>query len=392
MLGERVKKFTKLMFTGLTMALCVVAFSPSVKTEATMLQESEPNDNPAQANQLPLNMWMKGTVQGNDQDWYQFTISQSGVSQIEIARDAENTYEDYTWAVSLEDANRHQLAYFYTNSKNYKIGLAPGKYYIRLNQSHGYSVAFSYNLKVSHTPSDSWEQERYYGDKSLSNANIVYANKIYTGKLYCRDDVDWYRFKLNGNNKLSLRFTIDDTVLNPEIWRIELIEYNSRKSLGRYDLDTNETLTVDKCSGDLIVKVWSGYGGAIGDIYHLQLATTPIISSSNTNVKPSTSSTKKPATVKKPSATKITSIKAGKRKATVRWKKASNATGYYVYRSTSPRGKYKKVATITGRTYYTDKKSLKSRKNYYYKVVSIRKSGSKVLKSKASGYKRVKVK
>lgn len=56
MLGERVKKFTKLMFTGLTMALCVVAFSPSVKTEATMLQESEPNDNPAQANQLPLNM------------------------------------------------------------------------------------------------------------------------------------------------------------------------------------------------------------------------------------------------------------------------------------------------------------------------------------------------
>lgn len=210
--------------------------------------------------------------------------------------------------------------------------------------------------------------------------------------MYCRDDVDWYRFKLNGNNKLSLRFTIDDTVSNPEIWRIELIEYNSRKSLGRYDLDTNETLTVDKCSGDLIVKVWSGYGGAIGDIYHLQLATTPIISSSNTNVKPSTSSTKKPATVKKPSVTKITSIKAGKRKATVRWKKASNATGYYVYRATSPRGKYKKVATVTGRTYYTDKKSLKSRKNYYYKVVSIRKSGSKVLKSKASGYKRVKVK
>ena len=210
--------------------------------------------------------------------------------------------------------------------------------------------------------------------------------------MYCRDDVDWYRFKLNGNNKLSLRFTIDDTVSNPEIWRIELIEYNSRKSLGRYDLDTNETLTVDKCSGDLSVKVWSGYGGAIGDIYHLQLATTPIISSSNTNVKPSTSSTKKPATVKKPSVTKITSIKAGKRKATVRWKKASNATGYYVYRATSPRGKYKKVATVTGRTYYTDKKSLKSRKNYYYKVVSIRKSGSKVLKSKASGYKRVKVK
>ena len=208
--------------------------------------------------------------------------------------------------------------------------------------------------------------------------------------MYCGYDVDWYRFKLTGNNKLSLRFTIDDSVANPGTWKIELQEYNSRKIFETYYVHANETLTVDKCSGDFIVKVieWSG---AVDDIYHLQLSATPLTSYSNTTVKPSTGSTKT-STIKKPSATKITSIKAGKRKATIRWKKASRATGYYVYRATSPRGKYKKVATVTGKTSYTDKKSLKRKKNYYYKVVSIRKSGSKVVKAKASAYKRVKIK
>ena len=202
--------------------------------------------------------------------------------------------------------------------------------------------------------------------------------------------MDWYRFKLTGNNKLSLKFIIDDSVANPGHWRIQLQEYNSRKIFETYSVNANETLTVDKCSGDFVVKVSNDYG-AVDDIYHLQLSATPLTSYSNTTVKPSTGSTKT-STIKKPSATKITSIKAGKRKATIRWKKASKATGYYVYRATSPRGKYKKVATVTGKTSYTDKKSLKRKKNYYYKVVSIRKSGSKVVKAKASAYKRVKIK
>lgn len=377
MVGEKVRKLTKLMFTGLTMALCVAAFSPAAKTEAAMLQESEPNDNPATANKLPLNTWLKGdTEHWWEEDWYQFTIPQGGMTQIQLVKDNEST-NTTQWYVKLEDANRHEITSGYTSSLDYKIGLAPGKYFFKVERDGGI-----YNLRVNHTASTLWEQERYYGEKSLANANIAYANKIYTGMMYCYRDVDWYRFKLTGNNKLSLRFTIDDSVANPSTWRVELQEYNSRKALGSYYVNANETLTVNKCSGDFVVKICS-YGSVEDDIYHLQLTSKPI-----TTAKPAT----KPATVKNPAATAITSIKAGKRSATLRWKKASNATGYYVYRATSPRGTYKKVATVTGKTYYTDKKSLKSKKNYYYKVVSIRKSGSKVLKAKASGYKGVKIK
>jgi len=387
MLGERVKKFTKLMFTGLTMALCVVTFSPAAKAEAATLQESEPNDNPAQANQLPLNTWVKGKMDDEydyDVDWYQFTIPKRGVSQIEMIPDSTNT-SGVGWKVSVQDVNRHEMLQISgRTAESYKLGLAPGKYYMKVSGIHQTFVdnTHPYNLRINYSESEEWEIEQYYENKNFSNANNILPNKKYTGNMYSERDVDYYRVKINGKQQTTVTFSIDDTVSSPGRWMVELIEYNTRKSLGFYTTSENLTRTV-QCNGDLIIKVSTGlWWYAEGDIYHVQAAVK--------NANKTTTPVK--ATVKKPSATKITSIKAGKRKATVRWKKASNATGYYVYRSTSPRGKYKKVTTVTGRTYYTDKKSLKSKKNYYYKVVSIRKSGSKVLKSKASGYKRVKVK
>lgn len=387
MLGERVKKFTKLMFTGLTMALCVVTFSPAAKAEAATLQESEPNDNPAQVNQLPLNTWVKGKMDDEydyDVDWYQFTIPKRGVSQIEMIPDSTNT-SGVGWKVSVQDVNRHEMLQISgRTAESYKLGLAPGKYYMKVSGIHQTFVdnTHPYNLRINYSESEEWEIEQYYENKNFSNANNILPNKKYTGNMYSERDVDYYRVKINGKQQTTVTFSIDDTVSSPGRWMVELIEYNTRKSLGFYTTSENLTRTV-QCNGDLIIKVSTGlWWYAEGDIYHVQAAVK--------NANKTTTPVK--ATVKKPSATKITSIKAGKRKATVRWKKASNATGYYVYRSTSPRGKYKKVTTVTGRTYYTDKKSLKSKKNYYYKVVSIRKSGSKVLKSKASGYKRVKVK
>lgn len=379
MLREKVERVAKTVFAGLTMALCVAAFSPAAPVEAATLQESEPNETPAEANQLPLNTWMRGVSQVyGDEDWYQFVIPQSGVSQVQLALGEDNPDDDSEWYVTLLDEDRHQFNNFYVKSgKTYALGLAPGKYYVKVKQKNRYGEKDSYNLRVNYTASDSWEREIYYGNKNPENANIAYVNKVYTGNLYSYADVDWYRFKLTGNNKLSLRFAMDDTVSNPGEWKIELSEYNSRKVLGTYRLDTNETLTINKCSGDLLVKVSNG-SYAAGDIYHLQLQ--------RSEIKPAA----KP--VVKPGTTKITSIKAGKRRAAIYWKKASNATGYYVYRATSPRGKYTRIATVTGKTSYLDKKSLKSKKNYYYKIVSIRKSGSKVLTSKASAYKGVKIK
>lgn len=355
MLREKVTKLAKIMFTGLTMALCVTALNPAVTAKAEdMLQESEPNDNPATANQLPLNTWMKGEPSDSyDEDWYQFAIQNPGESHIEIRPDASVSDDRCEWSVTLYDANRRKLRSWGAHSwSDYQFGWTPGKYYICVEQLRYWDT---YNLKVNYTPSNNWEQERYYGDKNLNNANIISLNKQYTGNLYNSDDVDYYRIKLKGTNGISLKFLIDDTVANPGEWRIQFIEYKSRKSLDYYYVSTNETLTIPRCSGDLLIKI-SSYSGAYWDLYHIQ-ATSKL------------------------SATEITSLKGGTHSANLRWKKVSNATGYYIYRSTSENGYYKKVATVKRKTSYTDKKSLKNRGYYYYKIVAYRKSGSKTLKS-----------
>lgn len=392
MLREKAVKFAKVMFTGLMLSFGMTVLAPASPVEAEILEESEPNDNPATADVLPLNTWIKGETPYNsysDEDWYTFTILQGGASQVEILPTEDNTYGS-KWEVAILDENRHELSHFTGNSvKSYVLGLAPGRYYIKVER---WSNNGTYNLRVRYTMSEQWEKEQYYGNKSLSNANTAYVNNIYTGVMYCSNDVDYYRFKLNGTNKVSVKFNIDDTVSNPGRWRIEFIEYNSRKSLGNRTLSTNETLTVPSCSGDLIVKVES-WSGAAGDIYHLQAFSESLDAGKpGTGGSTSGSSGTTGTIVSKPASTSITSIKAGKQKATIYWKKASNATGYYLYRSTSANGTYKKIATVTGKTSYTDKKSLKSKQTYYYKVISFRKSGSKVLRSKASPYKKVKIK
>ena len=71
--------------------------------------------------------------------------------------------------------------------------------------------------------------------------------------------------------------------------------------------------------------------------------------------------------LKKTSVTKLT---AGTGKLTLTYNKVSGASGYQIYRATSKKGTYKRVAT-TKNTTYTNK-SLSRNKTYYYKVRAYR--------------------
>lgn len=363
MLREKVTKLAKIMFTGLTMALCVTVVNPAVTAKADMLQESEPNDNLATANQLPLNTWMRGIMEADnyETDWYRFTIQQNSQTSIELI--ANDLNRNSFWYIKLYDSKRRELC-SWENARTLTsktLGWAPGEYYLRIYHTSNWGSGWescSYDLMIHNTPTNLWEKERYYGDKNLSNCNIVSLNKAYSGCLYCSYDVDYYRLKLKGTNGISFKFVMDETVTDPGRWKVEFFEYKSRNLLESYRISTNETLTVPRCSGDLLVKI-SNDSYASGDIYHFQAAS-------------------------RPSATQITSLKGGTHSANLRWKKVSNATGYYIYRKEMGSEYYTKVANVKGKTSYTDKKSLKKSGYYYYKIVAYRKSGSKTLKSAAS--------
>lgn len=93
---------------------------------------------------------------------------------------------------------------------------------------------------------------------------------------------------------------------------------------------------------------------------------------------------------KKPTGVKATAQKG--KKAKVKWKKVSNASGYEIYRATKKNGKYKKVTTITKKTLSFTNKSLKKGKTYYYKVRAYRLMGGKKVYGLYSDIVKVKVK
>lgn len=89
-----------------------------------------------------------------------------------------------------------------------------------------------------------------------------------------------------------------------------------------------------------------------------------------------------------PPTTKITKVKKSGNSLVISWKKISSCDRYEIYRATSKKGKYKKIATIKGKSKisYKDKKAKKGKK-YYYKVKACKKVSGTLYKSGWSNVK-----
>ncbi len=136
---------------------------------------------------------------------------------------------------------------------------------------------------------------------------------------------------------------------------------STSKSSGYKNVKTVKTLT------------WTDSKLTTGKTYYYKVEATA------KNAKSSTSKvvSAKPV-LSVPSSVKVTS--SSYNKTTVTWKKVTGATSYKVYRATSKKGTYKKVATVKTLK-WTDSK-LKTGKTYYYKVRSYNKTAN-------SGYSKV---
>ncbi|MGN0659795.1 MAG: PQQ-binding-like beta-propeller repeat protein [Emergencia sp.] len=118
----------------------------------------------------------------------------------------------------------------------------------------------------------------------------------------------------------------------------------------------------------------------------------PVFTSVDIKVNSKAVSAKNAAAKKAIKASRVSSVKvtAGKKKATVTWKKVSGATGYQVSRATSKNGTYKVMKTTTSLKYTNT--SLTSGKTYYYKVRAYRTINGVKYYGKWSVIKSVKVK
>ncbi|MCQ4637925.1 hypothetical protein NE619_14410 [Anaerovorax odorimutans] len=64
--------------------------------------------------------------------------------------------------------------------------------------------------------------------------------------------------------------------------------------------------------------------------------------------------------------------KAGKKKATIKWRKRNDADKYQIYRAVKKNGAYKKVKTTSKKASSWTNKKLKKGKKYYYKVRAVK--------------------
>lgn len=134
--------------------------------------------------------------------------------------------------------------------------------------------------------------------------------------------------------------------------------------------------TVDGIEGDADINFW--FGEVRTRAYNIR--TIPKVE------------TPKPVTA--PKRVTIKSAKAGKKKATVKWKKVSGAKGYQIQYSTKKSFKKKYTKTKTTRKTKIVIKKLKKKKTYYFRVKAYKTDAAKkkVYSKKWSKIKKVKIK
>ena len=88
-----------------------------------------------------------------------------------------------------------------------------------------------------------------------------------------------------------------------------------------------------------------------------------------------------------PAKVKNLKASAGEATVTLKWKRVSNATGYYIYRVDTSTNTLTKIATVnSGKTTTVKVKKLTNKTKYTFCVSAFRKSGSKRLEGKKSSY------
>lgn len=229
-----------------------------------------------------------------------------------------------------------------------------------------------YDLTVMQTAASSWESEP---NGTTKTAVSMKMGKKYNGITGTEADEDYYKLSVPASGKLKVRFSSHNSNSSDRVgrgWGVVIYDKKSNEVTKMQEVKTVDSVSFNVKKGAYYIKIVgsNSWAAPVGCRYTL-LADY----------------------VKAPSAPKISTIKAEKKSAVVKWKKVSGANGYYVYRSTSKKGGFKKVQTMKKASALSWKnKKLKSGRKYYYKVAAYKKVKGMTVVSSYSVVKSVKVK
>lgn len=373
------KRMIAFLITFFMMATMVPFVTRTGVSHGASNWETEDNGGYKTADPITVNTTWYGKIgEHYEEDYYWFRTSKAGVVTLNFHHPYVNSPNEY-WTVYLMDDEFHTISFeevtgTQTNVIFSKMGLPAGTYYVIVEDASFYypHSSVTYDFRVNFSTSSVWETESNNG-KTVADAVRIgtrfYGNIAYY-KMYT--DEDYYWFPIRTKTKLNLNFSHGYINNAQDFWNISVFDQKYHY-IADFSVKGNKTSTTKNLgylsAGNYYIKVDSANNKSTKDYSFLLLKNN------------------------KPNSTSFRSLKAGKRKIVLSWKKSSDATGYQIYRATKKNGKYKKIKTIKKRNTikYTNKR-LKKGKRYYYKVRAYKKVSGKTYYSSFSKAKSKKVK
>lgn len=306
--------------------------------------ETELNDNVADAEAISTNKTYYGSATGVyriDTDYYKFTLPKDGKINISLIHDYLDSYIE--WDVELLNSNYNTVDEYSISAdegtlNTSNLGLAAGTYYIKIDSEEA-----EYNFRVNYTASSYWEKEL---NNNYKTATPISMNTSYNGNVSNYNPIDFYKFTKSKAGYASIYTNAPSGI--------------GGISLAVYDSNMNELTSQE--------YPWYNYEGVASmrlDTPYLKLGTYYVKYDHgySSGIRDYTISVRD---VKPVGSTKINAYGYGVGANKITWNKATNATGYKIYRATSKNGKYTYIKATKSK-YYIDKK-VKKGKTYYYKV------------------------
>ena len=220
--------------------------------------EKEYNNEYTSASYVEVNKEYSGSLMNSDDiDYYYFTLSSPAMIAIDFSHTIIESSSTY-WIVEIytDELKKIERVSVTGNEADLvfpSVGLPAGKYYIKVQD---YSTStIDYHFTLGCTVSDYWEKE--INDEFVS-ASAMILNSTYHGSLCTTDDIDYFKFSLSSNSKVSLDFVHELFDSSSTYWKIHLYdssydEIMNTKSVGKDNIVTTPNIGLP--AGDYYIKI-----------------------------------------------------------------------------------------------------------------------------------------
>ena len=243
------------------------SYTPNVSF--TNQREAEPNNAINQATGISPNTNVTGKIESSkDVDYYVFNLTNKG--SVSFTFDYTNGTPGHRIRLCDSNGNEIQNAYIYQTSTILpctldKIRLSAGIYYLRIERA--YNDAFNdYTIRVNYTDESAgvFESEK---NNAINQATPLTNGQVMTGNIQSSNDVDYYRFTLNGNGSLNLTFNYTGGTPGHRI-RIFDDSDSEIQNIYLYQASTILPYTLDKLrlpAGTYYIRIERAYNDAFND-------------------------------------------------------------------------------------------------------------------------------